>query len=62
MAPPGRVGAVFGFVTVGLNVGGALSPLLFGWLIDQGAPHWVYYAAALCMLAAIPCGLGGGRK
>jgi MFS transporter, FSR family, fosmidomycin resistance protein len=59
VAPKGAVGAVFGFVTVGLNVGGALSPILFGWLIDTGAPYWVFYGAALCLLLAIPCGLDG---
>lgn len=59
VAPKGNVGAVFGFVTVGLNVGGALSPVLFGWLIDEGAPYWVFYGAALCLLLAIPCGLDG---
>ncbi|MSO71017.1 MAG: MFS transporter [Alphaproteobacteria bacterium] len=62
VAPKGSVGAVFGFVTVGLNVGGALSPILFGWLIDQGAPYWVFYGAALCLVLAIPCGLDGKAR
>src|SRR5207247_7387300 len=36
LAPPGSFGKVFGFVTTGFHLGGIVSPLLFGWLVDQG--------------------------
>jgi len=26
-----------GFVTTGINLGGAMAPILFGWIIDQGS-------------------------
>ncbi len=58
VAPDGSVGKVFGFVTMGLNVGGALAPMFFGWLVDRGAAAWVFYAAGAVMLLA----LVGGRR
>ena len=37
-ASPGESsGKVFGFVTTGINLGGAMAPILFGWIIDQGS-------------------------
>ncbi len=50
--PPGSIGKVFGFVSAGLNVGGAASPILFGWVIDQGEPRLVFWLAVLFMVAA----------
>src|SRR6202008_2519066 len=35
-APPGQIGKVFGFVSAGLPLGGALTPVPFGFLIDPG--------------------------
>ncbi len=52
-APAGSVGKVFGFVTSGMNVGGAIAPLLFGWILDQGQTPWIFYAAAGAMLLAL---------
>lgn len=51
--PPGSTGKVYGFVYSGLDLGGALSPLLFGWLLDQRLPQWVFGAAALFMLVTV---------
>ncbi len=53
VAPAGSVGKVFGFVTSGMNVGGAIAPLLFGWILDQGQTAWIFYAAAAAMLLAL---------
>ena len=53
IAPAGAVGTVFGFVTMGLNVGGAVAPVFFGWLIDRGSATWVFYTAAILMLLAL---------
>ncbi|MBM3491323.1 MAG: MFS transporter [Alphaproteobacteria bacterium] len=56
-APPGQIGAVFGFVSTGLNIGAALTPALFGWLMDSGNPRLLFYVAAgfmlLCVVAAL---------
>jgi predicted MFS family arabinose efflux permease len=51
--PPGATGKVYGFVYSGLDLGGSLSPLLFGWMLDRQLPQWVFGTAALLMLAAV---------
>ncbi|MDE2361238.1 MAG: MFS transporter [Hyphomicrobiales bacterium] len=44
--PPGAAGRVFGVVTTGFNIGGAIGPLLFGYFMDHGRPMWVFAATA----------------
>jgi MFS transporter, FSR family, fosmidomycin resistance protein len=61
MAPPGAVGKVFGFVSTGFNLGGILSPLLFGWLMDQGYPRWIFLLSAGFSLLSIATVLGQAR-
>jgi MFS family permease len=34
-APPGAEGKTFGLVSTGFNVGGAIGPVAFGWMLDQ---------------------------
>jgi MFS family permease len=51
--PAGATGKVYGFVYSGLDLGGSLSPLLFGWMLDQHLPQWVFGAAALFMLVTV---------
>lgn len=51
VAPPGTAGRVFGIVSTGFNIGGIVGPLLFGWLMDNGAPRWVFGAAVVFMAA-----------
>ena len=53
VTPPGSFGKVFGFVTTGFNIGGVISPLIFGALMDHGSPRWVFLLVAVCSLAAI---------
>ena len=43
VTPPGAFGKVFAFVTTGYHVAGILAPLLFGALLDHGAPRRVFY-------------------
>ena len=50
-APPGAAGRVFGIVSTGFNIGGIIGPLLFGWLMDQGAPRAVFGVAVAFMVA-----------
>src|SRR5881394_2006747 len=42
--PPGATGRVYGFVYAGLDVGSFATPVFYGWLIDHGSPHGVFYA------------------
>ena len=53
VTPPGSFGKVFGFVTTGFNIGGIIAPLLFGAIMDQGAPRLMFLTAAACCLVAI---------
>jgi len=53
VTPAGSFGKVFGFVSTGFNIGGIITPLVFGWLLDQGAPRGVFLAAAAFSLITI---------
>ena len=48
-APPGMIGRTFGIVTAGFNISGMIGPLLFGWILDHGAPRWVFGASVIVM-------------
>ena len=61
-APPGAAGRVFGIVTTGFNIGGAVGPLMFGWIIDQGHPRWIFGASVVFMLATVALALAGERR
>jgi MFS family permease len=51
--PPGAAGRVYGFVYSGLDLGGMLGPLWFGFLLDHGAARGVLFAVAACFIVAI---------
>jgi MFS family permease len=42
VTPAGSFGKVFGFVSTGINLGGVISPLLYGWLMDRGQPRMIF--------------------
>jgi MFS family permease len=52
-APSGAAGRAFGIVSTGFNLGGIASPLLFGWIMDQNLPHWVFGASAVFMVLTV---------
>jgi MFS family permease len=52
-APPGAAGRAFGIVSTGFNFSGILSPLLFGWIMDQNMPHWVFGASVVFMILTV---------
>src|SRR3954464_12997307 len=52
-APPGAAGRAFGIVSTGFNIGGIISPLLFGWIMDQDMPHWVFGASVVFMVLTV---------
>ena len=52
-SPVGAVGRVFGIVTTGFNIGGMIAPLLGGYLVDHGAPLWVYFVSAFFMIVSV---------
>ncbi len=53
VTPPGSFGKVFGFVTTGFNIGGIISPLIFGAIMDRGNPKLVFVLVAAASLIAI---------
>jgi MFS family permease len=52
-APAGAAGRAFGIVSTGFNLGGIVSPLLFGWIMDQNAPNWVFGASVVFMILTV---------
>jgi MFS family permease len=54
-APPGQIGKVFGFVSAGLPLGSAVTPVPFGFLIDRGHPELVLVAVAVILLLSLLC-------
>jgi MFS family permease len=62
VTPPGSFGKVFGFVTTGFNIGGIVSPLIFGALMDHGSPRLVFLTVAACALIAIATVVAARRR
>ena len=54
-SPPGQIGKVFGFVSAGLPLGSALTPVPFGYLIDRGHPELILVFVAVLLLASLLC-------
>jgi MFS transporter, FSR family, fosmidomycin resistance protein len=50
--PPGAAGRVFGFVYSGLDVGAFATPVFYGWMLDHGMPHAVFYTVFAFLFAA----------
>ncbi|QPF84664.1 MFS transporter [Bradyrhizobium genosp. L] len=61
-APAGAAGRAFGIVSTGFNFGGIVSPLLFGWIMDQHMPHWVFGASVIFMVLTVLLTLATERK
>lgn len=59
--PRGATGRVYGLVYSGLDVGFALSPLLFGAFMDRGWYGATLFGAALVLLLSVFAALGVGR-
>lgn len=53
IAPPGATGKVFGFVGMGLSIGGAVAPVVFGAMIDLGATGWLFWLFAACIFLSV---------
>ncbi len=60
--PKGATGRVYGLVYSGLDVGFALSPLVFGVLMDKGWYSATLLGASLVLLLSVGAALGVGRR
>ena len=61
-APRGAVGRTFGIVTSGFNIGGMIGPLMFGYIMDHGAPRWVFGVSVIVMIVTAAVALIGDRR
>jgi FSR family fosmidomycin resistance protein-like MFS transporter len=52
-APAGSVGTAFGFVTLGYTIGQGGTPMVYGWLMDQGHGQGVFIMAGVAALIAM---------
>jgi MFS family permease len=64
VTPEGSFGKVFGFVSTGFNIGGVISPLIYGSLMDAGEPRAVFLVVVGCtLLSLLTVGTGShGRR
>jgi MFS transporter, FSR family, fosmidomycin resistance protein len=53
LAPKEQLGTLYGFTSSGLSLGNAITPLIYGWLMDNGNPRWIFYTSAILMLGAL---------
>lgn len=53
VTPPGASGRVFGFAYSGMDIGSALTPVVFGWLLDHGQPRALFVVVATLMVMTI---------
>jgi MFS transporter, FSR family, fosmidomycin resistance protein len=60
--PKGATGRVYGLVYSGLDVGFALSPILFGALMDHGHYQATLLGAALVLLLSVAAAMGVGKR
>ncbi|MEC7488838.1 MAG: MFS transporter [Pseudomonadota bacterium] len=51
--PKGASGRVFGFVYSGMDLGAAVTPVLFGWFVDTGVPRHAFLCVALLWALSI---------
>ena len=61
-APAGAAGRAFGIVSTGFNIGGIISPLLFGWIMDRNLPHWVFGVSVAFMVLTVLLALATERS
>jgi len=53
VTPMGAYGLVFGFVSVGYNIGASVAPIVYGALMDNGEPRAVFLLSAAVSIACI---------
>ena len=56
VTPAGAYGLVFGFVSVGYNIGASIAPIMYGALMDNGMPRWVFLLSAAVSILCISTG------
>jgi MFS family permease len=49
-------------VTTGFSIGGMVGPLMFGFIVDHGAPRWVFGVSVIVMVVTAAVALIGDRR
>lgn len=53
VTPDGAMGRAMGFASSGANLAGGLVPILFGWMLDNFDPRWIFWIAAAFVAMAL---------
>ncbi len=61
VTPPAEMGKVFGFVSVGYNIGGVVAPVMFGYLLDHADPGLLFWLVGAISLSTVATVLVTGR-
>jgi MFS family permease len=61
-SPKGSAGKSFGFVFSGQAIGGSISPVAYGLMIDIGSPELVFYSSAVFMVICMGAILGSAHE
>jgi MFS transporter, FSR family, fosmidomycin resistance protein len=63
VTPPNAYGRVFGFVSMGFNIGASIAPIVYGALMDRGQPLAVFMlSAAVCIICISTVTFGFSRR
>lgn len=62
VTPPGEMGKVFGFVSVGFNIGGVVAPVMFGYLLDHADPGLLFWVVGAISLSTVVTVLVTGHR
>ena len=62
VTPPGEMGKVFGFVSIGYNIGGVVAPVMFGYLLDHTAPGLLFWVVGAISLSTVVTVLVTGHR
>jgi MFS family permease len=63
VTPPNAYGRVFGFVSMGFNIGASIAPIVYGAMMDHGQPLAVFMtSAAVCIICISTVTFGFSRR
>jgi MFS family permease len=62
VTPPGEMGKVFGFVSIGYNIGGVVAPVMFGYLLDHTDPGLLFWVVGAISLSTVVTVLVTGHR
>ena len=62
VTPPGEMGKVFGFVSVGYNIGGIVAPVMYGYILDNADPALLFWIVGAVSLGTVSTVLMTGRQ